>query len=193
MNLWALRLAVVLVAFAAGMLTQHRLSMEDASVTLERLQPKPAERQSDNSLIAERLPPVREIKPPHVVPKGATVNRNIALRVKPDARPQATCASGEIVTAECPEMSVDASVVDVGGHDLRVIASSPDGTVLAAREYSQWVPLAVVPKNKVGALSLQDERGDWLYGVQVGRRFGPFDVAYGQVERYRLFSIDYRF
>mgnify|MGYP006172142819 CR=1 FL=1 len=76
-------------------------------------------RQTDGSVIAERVPDAKPSPAPHQIPRGHVEVRRVEVEVQPD-RP------------DCPVCRVDLSLVrdDEGGQ--RVIASSPTGSILRA-------------------------------------------------------------
>lgn len=114
---------------------------------------KPAERQADGSLIAERAPSATH-KPTHTIPKGGKVERDIRVNVQTTGRP------------DCPMCTVDLSLVKLPDDTHRIIASSPTGEVLNALDVPR-VP-SIVDREKpwgVGAMY----NGRW--GVLVLREF----------------------
>lgn len=93
------------------------LMREDPALSPEDTRPAPAQRQADASLIAARAPPPAQA-PPHALPRGSRERRRIAVTAQP-------------ARADCPPLTLDLSLVEMAGGQ-RVIASSPDGTVLHA-------------------------------------------------------------
>lgn len=96
-----------------------------------------AEVQADGSQKIERKPDP-SAKPPHMVPKGAKVERVIQVRVQPRPADPLPSIHGSDETAlpqppspvPCPPVTVDLSLVRLPDGMRRVIASSPDGTIL---------------------------------------------------------------
>ena len=78
----------------------------------------PQVRQVDGSVIAQRAPDPKPAPPRHVLPRGAVEERREAIVVAP-----APAASS---------VEVDLSLVRMPDNGRRVIASSPDGTVVSA-------------------------------------------------------------
>lgn len=78
----------------------------------------PAVQQRDGSVVAERAPAAKLGKPPHLLPKGAKEERRVAVVVKPKE-------------PDCDPVRIDLSLVRAGD-GRRVVASSPDGTVISA-------------------------------------------------------------
>lgn len=112
------------------------LSPPKPSVTQET--PAPAVWQADGSLVLERAPDP-QAKPAQEMPKGAKVERVIKVTVKPKTQAATAFAPGlsakekPFTLADCPPVTVDLTMVkDSGGH--RVIASSPDGDVIAGKD-----------------------------------------------------------
>jgi hypothetical protein len=119
-DLWMSRLKVfgallAIMLIAAGgaclavWLTQKPIP-EDAS-------PAPMVRQADESVIAERAPDAHPLPPRHIIPKGAIEERREEIIVAP--------------ASPASSVEVDLSLVRQG-NERRVIASSPDGTILKA-------------------------------------------------------------
>lgn len=104
--------ALLLAAFFGWWM--HR----DVSARPEVVAAAPAERQGDGSLLAGRKPAAKPTPAPHALPRGAKEERRIAVTVKPQK-------------ADCPPLRLDLSLVQVDG-GRRVIASSPDGTIVDA-------------------------------------------------------------
>ena len=96
----------------------YRLGLGDAPV-IERVEYRPAVIQDDGSVIAERDPTPPDAPAPHRIPRGNVEVRRVEVEVQPDA-------------PGCPVCRVDLSLVrdDEGGQ--RVIASSPNGSILRA-------------------------------------------------------------
>ncbi len=84
----------------------------------EIVTPAPQVRQADGSVIAQRAPDPKPAPPRHVLPKGAVEERRESIVVAP-----APAASS---------VEVDLSLVRMPDNGRRVIASSPDGTVVSA-------------------------------------------------------------
>lgn len=84
----------------------------------------PEVRQGDGSLIAERTPQSHPAPAPHIIPSGYKETRRDSVTVAPSP---AAAASG------CPPVSVILSTVR-SGNQQRIVASSPNGEVLAAKD-----------------------------------------------------------
>lgn len=122
---WSLRtklelVAAVLFAIAAVFVW----ALWPAKPVPELMTPAPQVQQADGSMIAARAPDAHPAPAPHIIPKGFTEVRRDTVTVAPTP---AAAASG------CPPVSVNLSVVR-NGADQRVVASSPDGQVIAATD-----------------------------------------------------------
>ncbi len=93
----------------------------------EIIEARASEVQSDGSVVVERRPETKPAPPPHKIPAGTKEERRAHLVVKPSA-PPVTDASGALA---CPDVAVDLSIVN-GNDGRRIVASSPDGTVVSA-------------------------------------------------------------
>jgi hypothetical protein len=122
---WSLRskieaLAALLIAIAAVLVW----ALWPAKPVPEDLTPAPQVQQADGSMLAARAPDAHPAPPPHMIPKGFKEVRRDTVTVAPSA---AAAASG------CPPVSVSLSLVR-NGSEQRVVASSPDGQVIAATD-----------------------------------------------------------
>lgn len=143
----------------------------------------PAVRQSDGSLVAERAPSAKPGKPPHQLPKGAKEERRVAVVVKPKQ-------------PDCDPVRIDLSLIREGD-GRRVVASSPDGTVVSALDVPILAGLVPPPARpwaaggsynpitkragvwverdlarlRLGADVMQGETGDLTAMVRVGWRW----------------------
>lgn len=94
---------------------------------------KPAETQADGSVVVGRTGTQPTAKPKQQVPKGAKVERVTAVTVQPTA----TAEAGK----PCPPVTVDMTLIREKDGGRRVIASSPDGQVVAGMD----VPVETLP------------------------------------------------
>jgi hypothetical protein len=153
---WSLRakleaLAALLFAVAAVLVW----ALWPAKPVPELMTPAPQVQQADGSVIAARAPDPHPAPPPHVIPKGFTEVRRDVVTVAPTP---AAAASG------CPPVSVNLSVVR-NGADQRVVASSPDGQVIAATDIPiEAAQLPPPPKPWAAGLSYDTRHavGIWL-------------------------------
>lgn len=123
----------------------------------ENVAPAVEIRQDDGSMLAERaLQATLKGKPaPHIIPKGYHEERRDQVTVAP--RP-AAAASG------CPPVRVDLSLIS-DGHQRRVVASSPDGQVIAATDVPIDPPaMPLAPRVWAAGLSYSTQRapGAWI-------------------------------
>ena len=135
----------------------------------------PAVVQQDGSLVLERKP-MPDAKPAQQVPKGARVERVVQVKVQPrNATPTAatgTPGSGPVnVLPELPPVTVDLSLVRMPDQTRRVIASSPDGTIVGG------VDIPVEAARQARALKWS-AGGTWnpadrSWGAWVQRDVGP--------------------
>lgn len=136
----------------------------------ENIAPAPAQSQADGSVILARDPAASASAPAHVIPKGAVVERQIKVTVQPKPRTLLAGKPGLKLTApgagqsspdtsECGPVNVDLSLIRLDG-GRRVIASSPDGTVIGGLD----VPIesALLPTSH-----------PWAAGVSVGQDKSP--------------------
>ena len=152
-----------------GALVMHRIMTGEVAPE----KPAAAQRQADGSLVLQRAPDAAA-KPAQLVPKGFTVERVVQVKVQPRPNSAALQAAADHASAPsraelvCRAVTVDLSLVRDPAGGRRVIASSPDGDVLAGVD----VPIepALVPPTQ----------HRWAVGASYG--FGP--QAYGAwVER----------
>lgn len=136
-------------------------------------------RQDDGSVIAARVPLPADKMPaaPHKLPKGAKVDGQVSITVKPNpplrqpeaAKPdvQGNCPLQKL---DCPAVRVDLSLI----HDKegrKVVASSPDGEVVT----SLYVPVELPPAQRVGRWSAGPTYSphDKTWGAYADRDIGP--------------------
>jgi hypothetical protein len=96
--------------------------------------PAPAVRQADNSLVLERRPDPEAV-PKQTIPPRARVLRIAQVTVQPDppppdAHPPPGDADTPVLPAACPPVTVDLTLIEEPDGAHRVLASSPDGTVM---------------------------------------------------------------
>lgn len=97
------------------------------------LVPQPAIHQSDGSIILPTAPSYHP-EPKQQIPHGATVEHVVSIDIKPnDPIPNApTGTSSAIAPIAMPTVHLDLTLVKMGDGSQRVIASSPDGTIVNA-------------------------------------------------------------
>lgn len=107
-------LAVVVAAAGAGL---WWVTLEPAPVP-EVITPAPAVVQADHSTIVKRAPDAHPKPPPHMLPKGAVEERRDTFVAAP--------------AAGASSVQIDLSLVRMPDNGRRVVASSPDGTIVSA-------------------------------------------------------------
>ena len=112
------------------------------------------ERQSDGSLALARQP--GKAKPANAVPKGGKPERVISVDVQP-------------ARADCPLCRVDLTLVRMPDDGLRVVASSPTGTVVAGLDVP-IVPLSITKKRLWGVGGSRGTNAD-SWGLWLDRDF----------------------
>ena len=183
-------LAVVGAAIAVVLLWPHPKPVVETA--------KPAVVQSDGSTILERTDTQPEAKPPHVVPKGATVERVVHVTVQPkikvaggtqgvpptkqtslslDDKQGAPSLSPDAKPANNP-ITVDLSLVRLTDDTKRVIASSPDGEIVGGMDIPietlaykprVWAAgISVDPVHQVGGVWVERDISRIRLGVDAG-------------------------
>lgn len=158
------------VAIVIGllMLAAYLFGARTSAPVAENTSPAAAQSQADGSVVLGRTPSdsaPEAAKPKAVLPKGSTLERQISVTVKPSktihVAPSATASD-----VQCPDVKVDLSLVK-DGDGRRVVASSPDGTVVGGID----VPVveAVTPAEHPWAAGLscdpakcKDTVGVWI-------------------------------
>lgn len=111
-------------------------------------------------------------KPRHIIPRGAKLEREMSVTVKPKARP----FDNKTSCPPCPPVTVDMSLVKMPDNTRRVIASSPDGDVVGGLD----IPIepGKPPDEKKWAVGLTASVTSGMgFGVFVDRDMGPFRVG----------------
>lgn len=117
---------------------------------------QPEIRQADKSLILERKPGFEISKP--IIPPGSELTRQAEIIVKPK---------------DCPEIRVNLALVRLPDSSFRVIANSPDGTIIGGVD----VPIStqdpgVDPKWAVGGIYKPNG-----YGLFIERTLGALVIG----------------
>lgn len=152
---------------------------------------KPAVVQSDGSTILERTDTQPGFKPAQVVPKGATVERVVQVKVKPKVVisggiKAAPSLSPDAKPANNP-ITVDLSLVRLKDDTKRVIASSPDGEIVGGLDIPietltykprVWAAgISVDPVHQVGGVWLERDISRIRIGAEVGaNRYHDFET-----------------
>lgn len=175
--------------------------------------PEPAApeiRQKDGSVVLERAPSgvsatakpgTPALKPAGIIPAGATVEREIQVQVAPrmgssspgapvelDGGHQTGSNTPQMVKSSsanslCPPLTIDLSLVRLKDQTHRVIASSPDGTIVGGLDVPVDTPAAFkVPRWSAEALVGYDAHaGRNVFGGAVSYGRGPFVVQGGVI------------
>ena len=152
---------------------------------------KPAVVQPDGSTVIERTDTQPSVRPPHVVPKGAKVERVVQVKVKPkvviaDGIKAAPSLSPDAKPANNP-ITVDLSLVRLKDDTKRVIASSPDGEIVGGMDIpietltykpQVWAAgISVDPVHQVGGVWVERDIGRIRVGAEVGaNRYHDFET-----------------
>lgn len=156
-------LVVVVAVFAGGLWWVTR----DPAPIPENTAPAPMVRQADHSVIAERKPDPHPKPAPHKIPAGYVEERRESVHVAPD--PSKT------------DVQIDLSLVRKGD-ERRVIASTPDGTIVSAVDIPIEPAMIPPPPLKWAAgMSYSSDRqtGLWLER-DIGRLRLGAEVSKGQ-------------
>lgn len=176
--------AVLVLAFGLGFGTAWKLYKPRAPKAETAA---PAQRQADGSLVLERKPDAKA-RPAQELPKGAKVERIVQVTVQPKALPAlpgiptpgpgpaAVPASNPGQSASNPRpIRVDLTLVRMPDQTRRVIASSPDGTVVGGVD----IPEAPQPQPRVlkWAAGGSWNPADHTYGAWLDRDAGPLRLG----------------
>lgn len=135
---------------------------------VEAIATAPAMRQADGSLVAERRPESKPKPAPHQIPRGAVEERRVTATVQPRQ-------------PDCDPVRLDLSLVREGD-GRRIVASSPDGTVIDALDVPLQPALTPAPQRPWAAGALYaPARGD--VGVWVERDLGRVRLGADLVQR----------
>ena len=178
-----LALSIIGAAIAVVLLWPHPKPVVETA--------KPAVVQSDGSTILERTDTQPEAKPPHVVPKGASVERVVQVKVKPkvviaDGIKDAPSLSPDAKPANNP-ITIDLSLVRLTDDTKRVIASSPDGEIVGGMDIPietltykprVWAAgISVDPMHQVGGVWVERDISRIRLGVDAGvNKFHDFET-----------------
>lgn len=158
--------------------------------------PAPSVRQKDSSLILARVPDAKA-KPKQQIPAGATVERIDHIVVQPRAVPvpassdsgrnenpaHDSASSNRIVdnvsrgTFLCPPVRIDLTLIRLKDNTQRVIASSPDGTVIDSLSVDTPVEKATVQRKLAWSAGPIWGGGDNGIGVNATRDLGPLRLV----------------
>lgn len=169
----------VVLTIAVGILcTYGGYMIRDSMEAPEVITPAPEKRQKDDSLILERKP-ASEPAQTHAIPKGAVVERQVSVTVKPRANKKSdtnkTNVSAEKQPADCPPVRVDLSLIRDTEGGRRVIASSPDGRVIGGLD----VPIqsVLLPKSRKWAAGVSYDPFTRSPGAWIERDLGRIRIG----------------
>lgn len=178
-----LALSIIGAAIAVVLLWPHPKPVVETA--------KPAVVQPDGSTILERTDTQPSVKPPHVVPKGSTVERVVQVKVKPkvviaDGIKDAPSLSPDAKPANNP-ITVDLSLVRLTDDTKRVIASSPDGEIVGGMDIPietltykprVWAAgISIDPVHQVGGVWVERDISRIRLGVDAGvNKFHDFET-----------------
>ena len=141
----------------------------------------PAQRQVDGSLILERAPDANA-KPAQQIPAGAKVERIERIVVRPTAPSTSAAAtaptngSGQLAAGPIPALpstTVDLTLLRMKDDTQRVVASSPDGTIVGGVD----IPVSSAPAEpKRTAIGGYDPINK-AYLAGYLHKLGPFQVG----------------
>lgn len=141
-------------------------------------------KQADGSIVVARKPDAKA-KPKHQVPKGSKVERIEQVTVQGETPAEITACTA----VKCPPVTVDMTLVRMPDNTKRVVASSPDGQIVASVD----IPVEAVvpppePKEWAAGISLnpvQQTAGVWIerdiWRVRVGAELNQVRPVIGVV------------
>lgn len=160
----ALALLAVMLIAAGGAWLGYKLTPHSVP---EVVTAAPAQTQVDGSQVVQRAPDAHPRPPPHVLPKGAVEERRDTFVAAP--------------AAGASSVQIDLSLVRMPDNGRRVVASSPDGTIVSALDVPIEPGLVPpTPRPWAAGLSYGTDRavGIWLER-DVGRLRLGVEVAKG--------------
>lgn len=170
--------------------------------------PAQAIREKDGSLVLERAPSGLKsgsppgsspLKPAQEIPKGAKVERIVEVTVDPTGKPSSGLNLGAVLGGRqapstpgdrsprgsavmaCPPVTVDLSLVRMPDKTQRVLASSPDGSVVGGIDVpvDQPASFKVQRWTASGLAGYDTHAGRNVFGGEVSYAKGPFVVSGG--------------
>ena len=173
---WVLAAGLI---FAAGIGLGWKIFRPKPVATVEVA--LPAQRQTDGSLILERAPDANA-KPAQQIPAGAKVERIEKIVVRPTAPSTSAAAtaptngSGQLAAGPIPALpstTVDLTLLRMKDDTQRVVASSPDGTIVGGVD----IPVSSAPAEpKRTAIGGYDPINK-AYLAGYLHKLGPFQVG----------------
>lgn len=180
------RLIALAVCVAALLFAGYLFGAKTSAPKVESIAPAAAQSQPDGSVVAARQsvagkPPAA----PHVLPKGSTEERRLqatirpkaGIKLPPEVAPSlsADCRHA-IESAQCPDVTVDLSLVRQGD-GRRVVASSPDGSVVAAMDMPIDAGAMPTPRPWAAGVSCDPGKCQQTPGAWVERDLGRIRVG----------------
>jgi hypothetical protein len=174
---WALAAGLI---FVAGIGLGWKIFRPKPVATVEVAMP--AARQADGSLILERAPDAKAV-PAQQIPKGAKVERIERIVVRPMAPSTSAVATaptsgpGQQAAALTPALpsttTVDLTLLRMPDESQRVVASSPDGTIVGGVD----IPVSAAPAEpkRTGIGGYDPIHKAYLAGYL--HKLGPFQVG----------------
>lgn len=126
----------------------------------EVVTPAPAVVQADHSVVVERAPDAHPKPPPHMLPKGAVEERRDTFVAAP--------------AAGASSVQIDLSLVRMPDNGRRVVASSPDGTIVSALDVPIEPGLVPPPLKWAAGMSFDTRHA---VGIWVDRDVGRLVVG----------------
>ena len=159
--------ALVLAGFVSGLGLGWKL-YQPKPLPPSATAPRPEVRQADNSLVLERKEQPKA-KPKMIIPRGDTLERTGEATVQPTEKP------GELPR---PPVVIDWSLVKEPDGGARVIASSPDGTVVSGEDVAVTKPQQA-PGARNWAAGLEYAVNSWgvSRSVLAQRDLGPIRLG----------------
>lgn len=180
------RLVAFGVCVAALLLAGYLFGAKTSAPKVENVAPAAAQSQSDGSVVAAREPVAgKPPTAPHVLPKGSTEERRMQATIRPksgiklppevEQSMSADCRKA-LESAQCPDVTVDLSLVRQGD-GRRVVASSPDGTVVAALDMPLEAGAMPTPRPWAAGLSCDPGKCQQTPGAWIERDLGRIRVG----------------
>jgi len=183
---WRFRIIFFIITMVAVLLAGYLIGAHTSAPKPEVIAPVAAQSQADGSVVAARRPVAgKPPAAPHVIPKGSIEERRMSATIRPSAGLKLPASVAQslpdacrqaIESAQCPDVRVDLSLVRQGD-GRRVVASSPDGAVVAALDMP--IEAALMPISRPWAAGLSCDPGKCRHspGAWVERDLGRVRVG----------------
>jgi hypothetical protein len=133
----------------------------DKAPVAKRIAPAAAVRQADNSLLLQRQPVAHAGKPPAALPRGGVEERRIQVKLAPKQK-------------DCAPLQLDMSLLRDADGGRRIVASSPDGTVVDGVDMVIKPDLVPAPARRWHVGMAYQPHG---YGLTVQRDVGRLQIG----------------